>query len=540
MNRFLFCLLLFAFCLPPEAAAQRLQPAPHPAHVIPKVPLELVQRSVAIRAGIGEAHDAVGTASAEAQRFYDQGLAYLHSYVWIEAARSFNQALRLDPTLAIAHAALSLAYVELNLPEASRAALAQARSRAAGASDHDRRHIELRALQSAAEDAGGAAAALTAYRSALDAALVTFPKDAELWLLRGMAESPDPAERGQGSTAASVKYYERAQALAPAQFAARHYLAHAFENGGQIEQALAHAAAYARAAANVPHARHMHGHSLRRAGRVHEAIAEFEAADKLHASYLAQEKIGAEYDWHYHHNLDLLGTSYQYVGQMKKAEALLKASFALPSNLVAQLFNKREWPVFLRARARYREALDAAAVLMQHPHPLIKATGHMEAGFTVLATNQFADAAEQYNAALKILRPGPEGAPMAARPLLALQGELALRTAQRERGRQVFEDVARRLRAAPGPDNWVQALFALEAMARAARAVGDWDLAGRMAAQMIAHDPAYAGSHYAAALVAERNDDAATARAEFALAQKYWAKADPDLPELAEIRKRIK
>jgi hypothetical protein len=54
-------------------------------------------------AGIGSAHDAVSTASKQAQAFYDQGLACLHSYVWLEAARSFNQALALDPKLALAH-----------------------------------------------------------------------------------------------------------------------------------------------------------------------------------------------------------------------------------------------------------------------------------------------------------------------------------------------------------------------------------------------------------------------------------------------------
>ena len=47
--------------------------------------------------GIGNSHEAVTTTSKEAQAFYDQGLNYLESYVWIEASRSFHQALRLDP-----------------------------------------------------------------------------------------------------------------------------------------------------------------------------------------------------------------------------------------------------------------------------------------------------------------------------------------------------------------------------------------------------------------------------------------------------------
>ena len=97
---------------------------------------------------------------------------------------------------------------------------------------------------------------------------------------------------------------------------------------------------------------HMHGHELRRLGRINEAIARFEAADKLQRDYMAREKIAAEFDWHHAHNLDLLAASYQYTGQMRKAEALLKQSFNLPTNLLVQAVNKREWPAFLVARNR--------------------------------------------------------------------------------------------------------------------------------------------------------------------------------------------
>jgi len=52
----------------------------------------IVNRPVPLREGIGTAHEVVTTLSPGAQAYYDQGLTYLHSYVWIEAARSFNQA----------------------------------------------------------------------------------------------------------------------------------------------------------------------------------------------------------------------------------------------------------------------------------------------------------------------------------------------------------------------------------------------------------------------------------------------------------------
>ena len=63
---------------------------------------------------------------------------------------------------------------------------------------------------------------------------------------------------------------------------------------------------------------------------------------------------------------------------MKKAETLLKQSFNLPTNLLVQAVNKREWPAFLIARHRPAEALAAAQLLLAHPSPVVQATGHID------------------------------------------------------------------------------------------------------------------------------------------------------------------
>ena len=513
----------------------------HAGHVIPVVPQALLERPVAIRTGIGRAHDTITTKSADAQAFYDQGLAYLHSFVWIEAARSFHQALRIDQGLALAHVGLSYAYIELNKPTEARQAIERAKAlmqgNPKGLPPHERHHIEARALQMAAEDAPADKTRLGAYRKALDTALAAFPNDVELILKRGVAESPDPADRGQGSTAASIPFFERALKVVPNHFAARHYLAHAFENSNRVNESLANAAAFAVQAANVPHARHMHGHELRRAGRPVEAAAQFEAADQLQRTYFVREKVSADLDWHHSHNLDLLAATYQYLGQMKKAEPLLKQSFGLPSNLLVQMVNKREWPAYLLARSRPAEALAAAKVLIAHPNPLVQAAGHVEAGFALLATNRVADGGAAANAALRALKSSPGGQDLVFIALEALQGEFRLRTAQREQGRKMMESAALKWRSLPGHDAWSQSLFRLEAMARSARSVGDWELAGRMAQLMVEHDPAYFGSHYAVALVAQNAGNAPTARREFDLALKAWTTADRDLPELNAARR---
>ena len=492
-----------------------------------------------MRNGIGTAHDDASTKSAEAQAFYDQGLAYLHSYVWIEAARSFHEALRLDSALALAHVGLSYCYVELGKPAQAKQAIATAQDLVRKSSvDHVRRHVEARALQMAAEDSPRDVTRLAAYRKSLDAAIAAFPEDVELLLKRGMSESPDPADRGQGSVIASLPLYDRAMKIVPNHFAARHYSAHAFENNGRTKEAVEAASSYASQAPNIPHARHMHGHELRRSGRVMEAIAQFEAADKIQRDYFAREKVAPELDWHHAHNLDLLAASYQYIGQMRKAEGLLKQAFTLPSSLLVQVVNKRDYPACLIGRGRLDDALAAAKTLGSHPHPVVQAAAQIEAGFALLSMNRPADAASASNAALRALKAAPDGQGLVVIPLEALQGEFRLRTAQRDQGRQGIERAALKWRALPGPDAWTQSVFRLEALARSARQVGDWPLAARMAQLMLEHDANYAGTHYALALVAQHDGNTATAGREFDLAVKAWANADKDLPELAIARRK--
>jgi len=103
----------------------------------------------------------------------------------------------------------------------------------------------------------------------------------------------------------------------------------------------------------------------------------------------------------------------------------------------------------------------------------------------------------------------------------------------------MLEQVAERVRARPGPDNWAQALFTLEAMGRVAREVGDWDLANRLARHIYDHDAGYGGSHYALGLVAERQARTDDARTAFTEAVKRWSGADAAMPEPADARKRL-
>src|SRR5207249_5973820 len=58
----------------------------------------------------------VGTRSPECQAHFDQGLGYFYSYVWMEAARSFETAAKIDPDCAMAWWGLSRALEEWKGP----------------------------------------------------------------------------------------------------------------------------------------------------------------------------------------------------------------------------------------------------------------------------------------------------------------------------------------------------------------------------------------------------------------------------------------
>ena len=506
------------------------------------VPREVLQRPVGLREAVGPLHDPVATGSKEAQALYDQGVAYLHSYVWIEAARSFNQSLRADSRLAMAYLGLSRVYSGLEDPVAARAALDEAQAHAAGAGPRERRRIELRRKQLDAMEEAANAEKHLAYKKALDDALAADMDDPELWLLRGNAEERWASGRGQRGEAASVAFYQQALAIVPDHFAAHHYLIHSYENIGRVDDALRHGEAYARLASAIPHARHMYGHDLRRVGRVEEAIAEFRKAYEIEKAYYAAEKIPAGIDWHHPHNLDLLAGCHQHQGQMRTAEAYMRESLAIASVMEGREFNKKEWPGFLLALGRNEEALEAARELTRGRWPSTRAVGHVLAGQALAVTGRLGAARDELLAAEKSL--SEVGAPAgtsrsAVDPYVdGLRGELLLREGRRAEAAPLLKDVQRRIRAVPGPDAWTEALYRLESIARAAREAGDWDLAAYTAEEMREHDPAYAGTRYALALVAEQRGDTAAAGREFAAAVELWKDADPDLAVLRDARAR--
>jgi tetratricopeptide (TPR) repeat protein len=526
-TRIFACFAVGAVCLLSAAAT----PAQHEGHeAAGQVPSEILERPVPLRQGIGKVHEEVTTSSPQAQAFYDQGLAYLHSFVWIEAARSFHQALRADSSLAMAYLGLSDAYVGLQeLPEALEA-FEKAQSFAEKLTDRERARLTIRARQLDYLRDGGNIQKYFAYRQSVSDALAISPQDPWLWILRGFADEGSPLAHGQGGGVDTIAFYETALKFSPDSFVAHHYLAHTLENHGPVKQALDETQNYERMAPAIPHAHHMVGHNLRRLGRTEEAIQEFLKAQELESAYYRAENIPAQYDWHHAHNLQLLGLCYQSLGQMKAAEAALREAFSLPASVDLAEFNRRAWPQFLLDRDRPQEALEAAQSMIENSKfAMGRFAGQTVAGRALLAMDQLDEARSSLSLAEKEMEQLPVQVIKALPDAGLLRAEILLHEKNWEKGNALLTKFEEEIVAVPGPDAWSEALFQLESIAKVARQVGDWELAGSTARKMIEHDPSYAGGYFALGLVAKNQGDDPTARQDFATAEKLWSSADANV-----------
>jgi tetratricopeptide (TPR) repeat protein len=503
------------------------------------VPREILERPVPLRQGVGSVHEGVSTSSAEAQAFYDQGLAYAHSFVWIEAARSFHQALRQDPNLAMAYLGLTDTYIGLQDVATARAAFLRAEELAPRASERERTWITIRGRELDYLENNASQEGYALYRQALKEAIKLNPNDPWLWIQRGLADESSPFSHGQAGGVDTLSFYKTAVTLAPGNSAAHHYYAHSYENAGRAKEALSETEIYLRMAPVIPHAHHMRGHELMRVGRTEEAIHEFLKTKELENEYYRTENVPARYDWHHTHNLILLAMSYESLGQMKAAEAALRDAYAVPAYTDFLEYNRKAWPEFLLLRGRFEEALKASQELMKSQWAIARLAGHALAGQALLGMDRVNEATDELGQAERETEQLPPSAVAALPYPGALWASILLREKRTEEGEALTKEIEKMVRTMPGPDAWSAARFELEGMAKTAREAGDWDLAEFTAQQMIQQDPSYAGGYFALGLVVEHSGDEAKARQQFATAEKLWSKADKDLPELGRIHEKV-
>ena len=291
--------------------------------------------------GLGDVHHPVSTANAEAQRFFDQGLAFIYAFNHEEAVRSFKRAAELDPQLAMAHWGVALALgsnynlqADAEQQKAAYEAVQQALALSGRAAENERAYIEALAKRYS-QDAGADRQKLgVAYKGAMSELVKRYPDDldaATLYAESMMNLRPWQLWKADGKPAEGteeiVAVLEGVLRRNPNHTGANHYYIHAVEASPNPERALPSASRLEHLAPAAGHLVHMPSHIYVRTGDYVAAAASNAEAIVADRAYLEKAGMRGVYPvMYYNHNIHFLasanGMNGNYAGAIKAAREL--------------------------------------------------------------------------------------------------------------------------------------------------------------------------------------------------------------------------
>jgi len=301
-------------------------------------------------AGLGEYTRPVTTDSEDAQAFFDQGLKLVYAFNHKEALRAFQEALRHDPSCAMASWGRALALgPNINAPITREneikavEAIEQARARAEGATPVERDLIEALAKRYSKAEDDHRKTLDRAYADAMERLAERYPKDPDILTLYAAAlmnlrpwdyYTKDGKEREDTPTI--VATLERAIELEPDHPGALHYYIHAVEASNTPERAGPVADHLATLMPGAGHLVHMPSHIYIRTGRYKDAVEANEKAVQADEDYIAQCRAQGIYPLGYYpHNIHFLWASLMLEGRSAEAiEAGRKVTAKVPDEMM--------------------------------------------------------------------------------------------------------------------------------------------------------------------------------------------------------------
>jgi len=278
----------------------------------------------ALATGLGDIDHPVSTNNPEAQKFFNQGLAYVYAFNHAEAVNSFKQAAKLDPQLAMAYWGVSLSLgSNYNVPADGPAlleafsSLQKAMELAPKASEHDRAYIDALAKRYSADLQVDRQKLAVDYKNAMGQLAKNYPDDLDaatlyaesmmnlhpwqLWSLDGK-----PAE----GTLEIVSVLEGVLRRNPGHSGANHYYIHAVEASTNPERALPSAARLGKVAPKAGHLVHMPSHIYSRTGDYYEAAQANVDAIAVDREYMEKSGNQGLYPMmYYNHNVHFLAAA---------------------------------------------------------------------------------------------------------------------------------------------------------------------------------------------------------------------------------------
>jgi tetratricopeptide (TPR) repeat protein len=328
--------------------------------------------------GMGTVHHPVSTRNAEAQRWFDQGLALAYGFNHEEAERSFRRAAELDPKLAMAWWGVALVLgpnINLPLDEArgrkAWEALSKARALVEGASAVEKDYIAALEKRYDEDPETDRATLDRAYADAMRELTRRYPDDLDAATLFAEAmmdlkpwqywsANGEPAE----GTEEIMRTLESVMRRNPDHLGANHFYVHTVEASPHPEWGLPSADRLRTLAPGAGHLVHMPSHIYARLGDHAQSAAINDKAAAVDRAYIQKYRIGGVYPMmYYNHNMHFAAYSHaargHYAEAMRAARQLV--AHAKPqvrempmiemftcTDLVTQV-RFRRWPEILRA-----------------------------------------------------------------------------------------------------------------------------------------------------------------------------------------------
>ena len=522
--------------------------------------------------GMGIVNMPVTTKSPKAQRFFNQGIAQLHSFWAIEAERSFLQAATLDPTMAMAYWGIAVAaagdyrpsfqlmrdpydggrmfaVVEgpkgapiardrngaaINGAVRAREAIEKAMAMRDRVTERERLYILSQAVRRDPKIKNKD----VAYVAALRTLVAVYPDDNEAKSFLGLAllNGYDPVTKApREGTLEGLRLLEEIVAGHDDHFGAHHYLIHGYEGGTTPEKAWRACERYPQLAPNVPHALHMPGHIYAQSDRIDQAIDAFAAAARNERGWMAADILHPNF--HHGHNVHFLVHALNLEGRyresMEQVQHLL--SFKETPREQAGDSQRVTWRqgyyALIKTLVRFErwEALLDPATFPSYDKPVQRAWRAWGSGLAAAATGDLARA----RAALAEFQQARDQATASKGPLavaaLELEAAIAAREGDRAKGYELFRRAADTEAALiyTEPPSYPRPV--VEGWGIVALALGDYETAVQAFREALQREPGSGRAYFGIAEALTGLGHAAEARDMRQRAERAWDKADPDL-----------
>ncbi len=275
--------------------------------------------------GIGKAHFPITTSNPEAQIWFDQGNALLHSFWDYEAERAFRWVLKLDPDCAMGYWGLARVTDHNNDKERRTVALREAVKRKNKVTERERLYIEAweeryKDDPTVNEDSN---ARRDQYRKRLEQIVWKYPNDLEAKTLYALAHL------GGENRIGTEAILDEIIAKDPRHPGAHHYKIHHWIEP-EAMRALESSATYGSIAPGIGHAQHMPGHIYSNVGMWQEAAISMDTATRVEAAYMRDRMTFPFNTWNYTHNRNYLSYIQEQLGMEDAAIQGARSLLASP------------------------------------------------------------------------------------------------------------------------------------------------------------------------------------------------------------------